>query len=554
MVRRIALEFVYRQKGKEFELESDEIGLAMAFILAESNRKGKAKITHLTAVSFPFWIIQVSDSRSIVLSSIGDDSTKISVSESKALGPIRRILTKEIMNSEDIPDAVAKALPLVNDIEQKEHHIHNLREPEIFVRLASCYTQIEPNIELNIPEMKIDSQSSLSTSEEFQCIVEDAQNRLSNIEELQTIAHDRLTDQLRILDNVISSEISRLEKRYQVQQTNTDAKVDRLKDRLSDKTYRLRDRRRKDEKTIVTKFGRELVDIERFFSEAIEQTKILRTDLAEGEMDIQTAVERYRLLVEDLRDIQSRFDDVTNSMDDLAENSLQQAIDLDNDLDDNIRQEEVSTEEQIAEHLTALSDLNEEITQRKIEFEKLKKAVTESVTKMEKVVGVRVDDLRKELERIRYLTLENDAIKGLAPLTQLNIKTYVVTYNKGPPLIIPPIIIPEDRLSLPYEYQPLDAELDSMLQKTVKKLLKDNPAFKTSYEKVLLAGNSFQNPESMKLFKKGIDVIWTRQLLVEGVRDSLVPMFTTLVGRCPACKADIGTASKFCPECGAALA
>jgi len=173
---------------------------------------------------------------------------------------------------------------------------------------------------------------------------------------------------------------------------------------------------------------------------------------------------------------------------------------------------------------------------------------------MEKVVGVRVDDLRKELERIRYLTLENDAIKGLAPLTQLNIKTYVVTYNKGPPLIIPPIIIPEDRLSLPYEYQPLDAELDSMLQKTVKKLLKDNPAFKTSYEKVLLAGNSFQNPESMKLFKKGIDVIWTRQLLVEGVRDSLVPMFTTLVGRCPACKADIGTASKFCPECGAALA
>ncbi len=554
MVRRIALEFVHRKKGATIIAESDEIGLAMAFILAESKRKAKAKIKHLTPVSIPFWIVQVSDTKSIVLSSIGDDSIKIDVSETKAIGPVRRILTKDIVEAKDIPDAVEKALPLVKEVDTESHHIHNLREPDVFTRYGRDYATLEPATELLSIDMKVDSQIALTTSEEFQCIVEDAEKRLTNMEELQQISQDRLTDQLRKLDNVIASDLGRIERRYEALQSNSDIKVDRYKERLSEKTYRLRDRRKKDEKIIVTQFGRELVEIERFFASAIEQTKTLRADMAPGGMDIKDAVERYKMLMDDIRDIQSSFDDVADKMDDLADISLQKALDLDEDLQEQISQEESSTEEQISDQMQKLSDLKEEIDQKKVEFEELQKNVTDSVTRMENAIGVRIEQLRHELSLIQHLTFENSSIKGLAPLTQLNVKTYVVTYNRGPPVLLTPIIMPEDRFVLPYEHELLDGDLDSIIQKTVKKLMKDNPAFKTSYEKVRIAGNEFQNPESMKIFKKGIDEIWSRQLLDEGVRESLVPMFTTLVGHCPDCKADIGTASKFCPECGAALA
>ncbi|MGY5876872.1 MAG: hypothetical protein RTU30_14075 [Candidatus Thorarchaeota archaeon] len=553
MVRRIALEFVHRKKGAKIAPESYEIGLAMAFILAESKRKAKTKIKHLTPVSIPFWIVQVSDTKSIVLSSIGDDSIKIEVTETTAIGPVRRILTNDIVEAKDVPPAVDKALPMVKDVEKEVHHVHNLREPEVITRFGRDYVELEPTTELHYPDMKVDSQIALSTSEEYQCIVEDAQTRLSNMEELEQISQNRLTDQVRKLDNVIASELGRLERRYEALQSNYDIKVDRYKERLSEKSYRLRDQRKKDEKTIVTQFARELVDIERFFASAIEQTKTLRTDLAPGGMDIKDAVERYKMLMDDLRDIQSNFDDVADKIDDLADTSLQKALDLDEDLKEQISQEEVSIEEQISVQMQKLSDLKDEIDQTKVEFEELQKSVSDSVTRMENAIGVRIEQLRHELSLIQHLSLDNNSVKGLAPLTQLNIKTYVVTYNRGAPLLLTPIIMPEDRFGLPYEQDLLDGDLDSMIQKTVKKLLKDNPAFKTSYEKVCIAGNEFQNLESMKTFKKGIDEMWNRQLLDEGVRDSLVPMFTTMVGQCPECKADIGTASKFCPECGAAL-
>ena len=87
----------------------------------------------------------------------------------------------------------------------------------------------------------------------------------------------------------------------------------------------------------------------------------------------------------------------------------------------------------------------------------------------------------------------------------------------------------------------------------MSELLKSSPSFKESFEKVNAAANVFYDPESIKAFNKGIGALWTRQLLKEGVREKLEPAYTKMVGRCPACKADIGTASKFCPECGASL-
>ena len=74
MVRQIALDFLFKQTKTKLVPEKDEIAQAMAFILAESNRKAKAKLKFLTPITVPFWIVQTSDTNSIVLSSIGESS------------------------------------------------------------------------------------------------------------------------------------------------------------------------------------------------------------------------------------------------------------------------------------------------------------------------------------------------------------------------------------------------------------------------------------------------------------------------------------------------
>jgi hypothetical protein len=169
------------------------------------------------------------------------------------------------------------------------------------------------------------------------------------------------------------------------------------------------------------------------------------------------------------------------------------------------------------------------------------------------LVEKRLEDLQIELQNVSILTLSNNSIKNLAPLTLVSIMIYVVMYNKGKPLVITPLLVPQDRIGLPYEYEPLDSGLDTFIQNSVKKLLKESPSFKAALEKACAAGNVFQNPNSAKVFKSGIDRLWTRQLLKEGVRETLKPLFTKLVGKCHKCGADIGTSGKFCPECGVSL-
>jgi SMC interacting uncharacterized protein involved in chromosome segregation len=296
-----------------------------------------------------------------------------------------------------------------------------------------------------------------------------------------------------------------------------------------------------------------LVGLERFFSQSIEKTNSLRTELSNGDTNLTAAIDKYRLLVDALRDQESTFDDLIDSLDNIVDNATNEVSNLDMDLEATIEQEKKRTQQEIEKLHSEQEQLEVEIKEKKKEFDKLRKDVTDSSAKLEKTVGKRVEALRKERDSIKYLTLNNGMVRNLAPLTQLVIKTYVVRYNKGQPLLLPPIILPEDRFSLPLKYQPLNGDLEKLLQKTIKKLLKDNPAFKTSFEKTCLSGNSFHESDSIKSFKKGIDELWDRQLLAENIRDKMVPLFTTLVGRCPECKSDIGTSSKFCPECGAAL-
>jgi hypothetical protein len=197
--------------------------------------------------------------------------------------------------------------------------------------------------------------------------------------------------------------------------------------------------------------------------------------------------------------------------------------------------------------------MREEMNAKELEFKTLQKEVADAVERMDGMVEKRVDVLRRELESIQKLTLDNDSIRGLTPLTLVHIQTWVATYTSRKPVVFPPIVMPEDRIGLPYTQQPLDESLQAFIRKSVNRQMRDSASFKTSFRAACDSGNVLQIPETIKSFSKGIDDIFNRQLLKEGVRDKLEPLYTKLVGKCPECKAEITDRSKFCPECGKSL-
>jgi len=551
MVRQITLDFLFREKGNKLIVDTDETALVMAFILAESNKKGKASLKFLSPVSVPFWIVQISDTNSIVLSAIGESSMKMELSEDTATGPVRRILSTEIARFEDIPSGVDKALPLLRNVEPKVHQIRNVQEPNLFVAQGYRVREVDPNENLNALELKIDSQLALTISEDFQNLIEGARQRLGTMENLQKITKEKLTDQLNVMENVITAEMGRWEKRLITQEDSSRLRIQNLQDRMSEKAYSLKEKHQKDRRAILAEFVRDTVEIERFFTQVIEDIKSTRTVLSQ--LELEEAIERYKVLIDELAATVPSYTNVIDSLGDLAEASNARAGDLELKLEEDIRKEEVSVDTQTKTLHAKIEDMREEKNVKELEFKKQQKQVVDAIERMDGLVEKRVDSLQRELESIQKLTLENDSIKGLSPLTLLHIQTWVATYTTGNPAVFPPIVMPNDRFGLPYTQQPLDTCLEAFIRKTVNKQMKDSASFKTSFREACDSGNILQIPESIKSFSKGIDDIWNRQLLKEGVRDKLEPLYTKLVGKCPECKAEITTNSKFCPECGKSL-
>ena len=551
MVRQLALDFLYSQKGNKLVVEKDEVALAMAFILAESNKKAKANLRFLTPVTVPFWIVQISDTNSIVLSAIGESSVKLDLSEDTTTGPVRRILSTEITRFEDIPDGVEKALPLLRNVEPKVQHLRNVQEPALFVTHSQKFVEVDPNEKLNSCELKIDSQLALTISEDFQSVIEGARQRHGTMEELQRITKEKLTDQIKVMENVIAGEMGRWEKRLGTQEDSSRLRIENLQERLSEKIYRLKDKQEKDRRVVLAEFVRDTFEIERFFTQIIEDIKATREQLSQ--VELEEALEKYRILADQLADTVPTYSDVIFSLNDLADASTGRVGDLDEKLTTNIRDEEDSVDSQIKTIQSKVEDMTEEQSAKKLEFQKTQKKVLDTIDRMDGLVEKRVGSLKRELESVQRLTLENDSMKNLAPLTLVHIRTWVATYTTGKPVVFPPVIIPDERLSIPHEHQPLDPDLEVFIRKSVNKQMKESGSFKTSFRSACDGGNILQVPESIKTFSKGIGNIWTRQLLKEGVRENLESLYTKLVGKCPECSAEITTNSKFCPECGKSL-
>lgn len=551
MVRQIALDFLFKQTKTKIVPDKDEAARAMAFILAESNRKGKAKLKFLTPITVPFWIVQTSDTNSIVLSSIGESSVALELSEDTATGPVRRILNTEIARFEDIPAGVDKALPLLKAIEPKVHHLRNIQETDLFVAHNKQYVEVDPNDKLNSLELKIDAQLALTISQDFQAVLESARKRQGTMVELQKITKERLTDQLKVMENVVSVEMTRWDKRLKTHEESSVLKVEKIQTRMGDRVYRFKDKYQKDRRALLAQFTRDTVEIERFFNRILDDIKTTREGLPA--LELEDAIVKYRALVDDLADIVPKYTDVIDSIDDLAEASTLSIGDLDEKLEQKVRNEEDSVNSQTRSIQVKIEDMREERDAKEKEFRAIKNRVHTSVESMDGLVEKRVDDLTLELQSVQKLALENDSIRGLAPLTLLHIKAWVATYNIGKPVVFAPIMMPEDRVGLPFKHQPLDEKLEEYIRKLVNKQLKDSASFKISFRQACDDGNILKNPETVKPFMKGMKDMWTRQLLKEGVRERLEPLYTKLVGRCPECKAEITSKSKFCPECGKSL-
>ncbi len=552
MVRQLALNFLYKKSGNKLVSEQYETSIAVAFAIAEAQR-GKRRISSFTPVSVPYWIVQVSETDSILLSGLGRSTTTLEFSENKTIGSVKRLMSSEANEPKDIPTMVDKALEFLGNVDHSTHSILNLIKPQILTPHGHLFVEIEHSFQLNRLNETIDSREALEISEQFQKLREEAIIRHRALEELKQLTKEHLGGQLRILENVSTSEMEKWEKRSRTQDEMTDLKLGDLTEKKNDSLYELQDKHKMDLRALTAELSRSSSSLEGFFNEILEKIQYVRVVIGQKGEKLSEALEESDDLVKYLNETVPKYADRVQEVQEKRKELTSKSQELVSNLDDEKIRITEEIEAQIREHKLRLTEFGLERSQRQNELEELKEQVSGAIARMERAIGERLQELKDELSHISELILQNDTIPGLAPLTHVDITMLVVNYDDGDIVFLTFGVSPEERLGARTSHHVLDQKFHDFFTSQITEMIESNPGFANEFQTLCNSGSLFNQETATGILTSGLNSLQARQMLEEGVKEKLILQWNRYRGKCPKCGDDIGAGAQFCAGCGATL-
>ncbi|UCE09188.1 MAG: hypothetical protein JSW61_09420 [Candidatus Thorarchaeota archaeon] len=525
MVRQLALKFLYNKTSSGLEPEPYHTSLAMGFAAAESAGTGRS-IKSVSFVSIPYWVVQVSESESILLFASGDSTRSLEATENTALSTATKILSTETPEARDIPHAVEKALPMIGNVEKTVSYVKNLIDPAVIVSMGKHVVELEPATFPNRLELSIDSQETLAISEEFQSLVAGARTRISKMDELLEIVKEQLKGKLGALGTVTSSESDRWIRRLRMQEDIEELETRELAEKKRDAQYDLHGKYKLELRALTAEFARSVGDLEAFFAQLIAMIQDSRTDIAQKGDDVEAAIRKFQELVGKLREQLPEYERSVESITAKADSTMKRVLEIDNEMSDKSKELSRSIDSQIRERRHRLVEFRMEKDQAELELESLREKVENSVTKVMSEIEKRSRTLQEELNQILYFTLDNNSINNLAPLTMLDIETFAVMYGDGDTKIFTSGIIPEDRFTLPVRHRPVASNFDEYILTAVDGLKKSSVSFRNAFEHASSDQNLLRSGDAADQFRAGLNDLMSRQLLGEGVKERLEGKWT----------------------------
>jgi len=551
LVRQLALDFLYGKQDSRPKSES--VGLALAFALAESSKGTRKRIASLSKTSIPYWIVQVSESRSILLAAAGEPSQSITITESLASGEIRRVLSTEITEAKQIPEAVDNLLTLLDKTELVTHRIRNLEKPGQFTAQGKMVVEIDPSAQPNRLEIRVDSQAALNISEEFQGLTSEASSRLNTMETLRKLVDEKMRSQLNIMEHVMVAEKGKWKQRARSMEEIAEIEMDELKKKREDQIYKLEEKHKMNLRAMTADFARAMADIEQFFDGMIQRVRETRTKIGRMGDNVEGGINEQRSLVEYLTDTVPQYAEILERMNEKSEQVLKTMAEFKKALDEKSKETSQDIDAQISQRKHRLVDFAMEQQQRQNELEELDESVRAAVQSIEMAIDEKAVKLKTELNDLMALTLGSDSIKGLAPLTRLDVVTYVAFYDDGSFETFTPCFLPEKRITTRVGHIPIDASFDEHVRKVIANREKADSSFADSFRRACTRGDILLRNDAEALLLDGLNELQRKQLLQEDTKEKMKSLWQKYAARCPECGVEIESEAKFCQSCGAVL-
>ncbi len=552
MVRNLYLNYLFKKEDTRIRPESESVCLAAALASAESQKGKRARITGLSSVSFPFWIVQVSPTKSIVLNASSSGTTEFQFTEMKGASEVGRILSSELSQASDIPVVASKIQPLLENVDQHTTSVAGLAEPSFIKAIGNFVLVSGPTAEPNRVDIRSDSNVALRRSEEFKKISESAQLRIESAETMQRLIRENYGGQTTILENITNLERERGKERVRMMEERTKQELAKLTESKDKEIYELREKHKINLRAMTADFSRALNELEQFFAEIVGETREAITQIGQKEADTQGAVTVYNNLVGSLKgtlaNSQQAFDMMEKKKADLESRVAEAQSRFESDK----MKAENSLQTEIEERQRRIDAARNEMELKAKELDDLKAQVDAAISKSEQAIENRVLEFQQEFLNLMNWTLDNDSIRELAPLTLFDVHTYVVKYDDGSHSVLTPCFLPEESISTMEGYT-LSTEFDDSFLASVDNLLQKDQSFKESFQRACTRGNMLLAAEAEELLVQGLEELLRRRLLQRDEIERLLMVWSRYSGKCPKCGAAVETGAQFCQKCGMEL-
>ncbi|MFX1544560.1 MAG: hypothetical protein ACFFCR_16245, partial [Promethearchaeota archaeon] len=390
MVRTLYLNFLFKKEGTRVVAESENVCLAAALASAETQKGRNARIIGLSSVSFPFWIVQTSSTKSIALNASSSRATEFHFTEMKGASEVRRIISSELSQASDIPVVASKIQPLLENVEHLTTSIAGLAEPSFIKPVGNFVLVSSPTAEPNRVEIRIDSNAALKRSEEFKKISESAKIRIESAETLQRLIRENYGAQTTILENITKLEHERGGERVKTMEERTRQDVSRLKEKKENEIYQLREKHKMNLRAMVADFSRAMNDLEQYFTGIAEEVRKAILTIGQKEADTEGAISAYNNLASSLKGTLANSQQPLNMMNEKKADLERRVAEAQSKFEAEKQNVEASLQTEIQELQRRIQATGNETELKTKELEDLNAQVKSAISKSEQSIEKRV--------------------------------------------------------------------------------------------------------------------------------------------------------------------
>lgn len=553
MVRNLYLNFLFRKENGRVEPESESVCLAGALASADSLKGQSARIVSLSRVSFPFWIVQTSPAKSIVLSATTSSRKEFHFTDMKGASEVKRIISSELTQATDISTVVSKMQPLLESVDSYATDIANLINPAFIKMIGGFVRASDPTAAPNRVEILTDSATALKRTEEFRKISESTKLRIESAETLEKLIQENFGAQTTILDNITKLERKRGIDRVQTMEDRIKQEIEKLTKEKDDKLYDLREKHMMNLRAMTADFSRSVNELEQFYTSIVDEIRKARSQISEKEADTEGAVTVYSNLVNSLKSTISKSQQPIDMMELKKEDLERRVAEAQTRYESDRIKAEAMLQTEIQERQKRIDEVKHEMENKANELDNLKAQVKTSISNAEQTIGNRVMEFQQEFLDLMNWTLDNDSIRDLAPLTLLDIHTYVAKYDDQSHRLLTPSFIPVDSLLNMGTGDGLNNEFDAALSALIDDWLNNDRSFKESFERACVKGNMLLVPEAEQKLVQGLEELLGRRLLQRDDIERLLTIWSRHSAKCPKCSTAVEAGAQFCQKCGLEL-